>query len=99
MDCAIRKAEVPMGMMSCPRCRARFHYRFGVTREVVAQSKMLFRISNDAPAKVGKVAKDRAERSGNQGRGVTSALWRRCEIALRWTVQYDQWLGGGDAVG
>lgn len=28
IECAICKADVPMGMMSCPRCRARFHFGF-----------------------------------------------------------------------
>lgn len=35
---------------------------------------MLFRIADDAPAKLGNVAKDRAKRSGNHGCGVDSVL-------------------------
>lgn len=62
--------------MSCPRCQARFQYGFEGTREVVAQARMLFRIADEAPAKVGKTAQTRAKQSGNKGRGVYSALWK-----------------------
>lgn len=51
---AICQAEVPMGMLSCPRCRARFHYSL--------------RLTDEAPAKIGKATKERADRNGNQGR-------------------------------
>lgn len=74
MACAICKAEVSTGMMSCPRFRTRFHYGLEGGRGVVAHAKMLFRKADDAPANAGKVEKYRAKRSDNQGRGVYSAL-------------------------
>lgn len=39
-------------------------------REVDAQVKMLFRLTGEAPTKIGKAATERAGRSGNRGRGV-----------------------------
>lgn len=70
MQCAVCRADIPKGLMSCPRCKARFHYGFEGTREVVAQARMLFRIADEAPANVGKTAQTQAKQSGNQGRGV-----------------------------
>ena len=99
MTCMICKADVPKGLMSCPRCKARFHYGFDGTREVVAQARMLFRIQDEAPTKVGKLAQSRAKQSGNQGRGVYSAMWRQCENAMRWTAQYELWSRENDHSG
>lgn len=58
---------------------------------MVVQTKMLFRLTDDAPAKIGKAAKERATRSGNQGRGVYPVVWWQCENALGWTPHYDKW--------